>query len=157
MRNKPLTIRELSIANLKRKPLRTIGLIIVVTLVAFILFAGGILSVSLGNGLESMKARLGADLMVVPVGYDKGVEGILLKGEPAYFYFDRAVEQELKKIEGVESVSSQFYLTSLNQDCCSVPVQFVGFDPETDFSVQPWICESYSREVRDGELTFKKR
>ena len=152
MRNKPLTIRELSIANLKRKPLRTIGLIIVVTLVAFILFAGGILSVSLGNGLESMKARLGADLMVVPVGYDKGVEGILLKGEPAYFYFDRAVEQELKKIEGVESVSSQFYLTSLNQDCCSVPVQFVGFDPETDFSVQPWICESYSREVRDGEL-----
>ena len=58
MRNKPLTIRELSIANLKRKPLRTIGLIIVVTLVAFILFAGGILSVSLGNGLESMKARL---------------------------------------------------------------------------------------------------
>ena len=80
------------------------------------------------------------------------MEGILLRGEPAYFYFDRAVEQELKKIEGVESVSSQFYLTSLNQDCCSVPVQFVGFDPETDFSVQPWICESYSREVRDGEL-----
>ena len=152
MSNKPLTTGQLAIANLKRKPLRTTGLIIIVALVAFVIFGGGILSVSLKNGLESMKARLGADLLVVPVGYDEDVEGILLKGEPAYFYLDKSVEQELKNIEGVKSVSSQFYLTSLNQDCCSVPVQIIGFDPETDFSLQPWISEVYSQKVNDGEL-----
>ena len=152
MSNKPLTIWQLAVANIKRKPLRTAGLIIIVALVAFVLFAGGILSVSLKNGLESMKERLGADLLVVPVGYDEGVEGIIVKGEPAYFYFDKSVETELEKVEGVKSVSSQFYLTSLNQDCCSVPVQFIGFDPETDFSIQPWISEVYSKDIKDGEL-----
>ena len=152
MNNKPLTTGQLAVANLRRRPLRTAGLVIIVSLVAFVLFAGGILSVSLKNGLDSMKARLGADLLVVPVGYDEGVEGIILKGEPAYFYFDRSVEEKLGKIEGVKSVSSQFYLTSLNQDCCSVPVQFIGFDPKTDFSIRPWISEVYSQEVKDGEL-----
>ena len=152
MSNKPLTTWQLAQANIKRKPLRTAGLIIIVALVAFVLFAGGILSVSLKNGLESMKERLGADLLVVPVGYDEGVEGIIVKGEPAYFYFDKSVETELEKVEGVKCVSSQFYLTSLNQDCCSVPVQFIGFDPKTDFSIQPWISEVYSKDINDGEL-----
>ena len=152
MNNKPLTTGRLAISNLRRKPLRTAGLITIVALVAFVLFAGGILSTSMRNGLESMRARLGADLMVVPLGYDEGVEGIILKGEPTYFYFDKYVEQDLEKVEGVKSVSAQFFLTSLNQDCCSIPVQFIGFDPETDFSIQPWISEVYSEEVKDGEL-----
>ena len=152
MGNRPLTIRQLAVGNIKRKPLRTTGLITIVALVAFVLFAGGILSVSLKNGLESMKERLGADLLVVPVGYDEGVEGIIVKGEPAYFYFDKSVETQLETVEGVKCVSSQFYLTSLNQDCCSVPVQFIGFDPETDFSIQPWISEVYSKDIKDGEL-----
>lgn len=152
MSSRPLTTGRLSLENLKRKPLRTAGLIIIVALVAFVLFAGGILSVSMKNGLESMRARLGADLMVVPIGYDEGVEGILLKGEPAYFYFDKSVEQDLTTVKGVKNVSAQFFLTSMNQDCCDVPVQFIGFDPETDFSVQPWISEVYSGPVKDGEL-----
>lgn len=152
MNHKPLTIGRLSVSNIKRKPLRTAGLIIIVALVACVVFAGGILSVSMKNGLENVKARFGADLMVVPLGYDEGAEGILLKGEPAYFYFDRSVEQQLRSVEGIKTVSAQFYLTSLSQDCCDIPVQFIGFDPDTDFTVQPWISEVYSRSIKDGEL-----
>ena len=44
MNNKPLTTGRLAISNLRRKPLRTAGLITIVALVAFVLFAGGILS-----------------------------------------------------------------------------------------------------------------
>ena len=104
---KAITIRKLAIENLKQKPLRTAGLIIIVALTAFVLLAGGIISASLKSGLESMTARLGADLMIVPVGYDEGVEGILLKGQPAYFYLDRALENQLREVEGVSCVSSQ--------------------------------------------------
>jgi putative ABC transport system permease protein len=104
------------------------------------------------NGLQSVKARFGADLMAVPIGYDEKAEGILLKGEPSYFYFDKSVEEQIKQVEGVKSVSSQFFLTSSNQDCCDVDVQFIGFDPETDFSVQPWIAESYGGNISDGDI-----
>ena len=154
MENNALTTRYLALQNLKRKPLRTVGLLIIVALVATVIYAGGLFSAGLSNGLESMKSRLGADLMIVPTGYDEGVEGILLKGEPSYFYFDKSVEQDIQAIPGVRRTSSQFYLTSLNQDCCSIPVQFIGFDSETDFSIQPWISEVYSESVGDGELVI---
>jgi putative ABC transport system permease protein len=152
MHDKPITTFKLAYNNIKRRPLRTFGLTLIVGITAFVLFAGGIVSASMKNGLASMSSRLGADLMIVPVGYDEGVEGILLKGEPTYFYLERNLENSLKEVEGVKTVSSQFFLTSLNQDCCAIPVQFIGFDPDTDFSIQPWIKESFSGEIKDGEL-----
>ncbi len=152
MKRKALTISGLSLLNLKRKPRRTAGLAVISALLSFVLFAGSILSLSMKNGLESVKARFGADLMAVPPGYDEGVEGILLKGEPSYFYFDKSMENKIKKIDGVKNVSSQFFLTSTNQDCCEIPVQFIGFDPDTDFAVQPWISEVYDGAVKDGDL-----
>ncbi len=85
MHEKPITTGRLAVTNIKQKPLRTAGLITIVEIVAFVLLAGGIVSASMKNGLASMNARLGADLMIVPVGYDEKVEGILLKGEPTYF------------------------------------------------------------------------
>lgn len=138
--------------NLKRKPFRTAGLIVIVAMVAGAVFSGGLLSISMNNGIQSMRQRLGADLMVVPVGYDERAEGILLKGEPTYFYLDRSIEEEIKKTEGVKEVTTQFFLTSLNQECCDIPVQFIGFDPDTDFLIKPWIAEVYSKDLSDGEL-----
>ena len=90
--------------------------------------------------------------MVVPSGYDKEAEGVLLSGEPSYFYFDKSVETQLSEVEGVDKVTSQFFLTSSNQDCCAIPVQFIGFDPDTDFAVQPWIKESYSGDLGENSI-----
>ncbi len=154
MHEKPITTGRLAVTNIKQKPLRTAGLITIVAIVAFVLLAGGIVSASMKNGLVSMNARLGADLMIVPVGYDEKVEGILLKGEPTYFYLDKELEEKVKNVDGVKAVSSQFFLTSLNQDCCAIPVQFIGFDPDTDFSILPWIKENYSGNIKDGELVI---
>lgn len=154
MRNRPLTTFRLSLENLKRKPLRTAGLIVIVSLTAFVIFAGGILSASMENGLGSLRERLGADLMIVPTGYDEGAEGIILRGEPAYFYFDKSVEEQLARMDGIKNISAQFFLTSLNQDCCDVPVQIIGYDPGTDFSISPWISEVYDDTVNDGEIVI---
>ena len=152
MNEKALSTFALSLKNIIRRPFRSLGLICAVAIVSFIIFSGGIFLFSLRNGLVSMKSRLGADLMIVPLGYDKGLEGILLRGEPSYFYLDKEIENQIKGIPGVEKVSAQFFLVSLNQDCCAIPVQFIGFNPDTDFSVQPWISESYIGQIKDGEL-----
>ena len=152
MSYKALTSTDLALKNLKRKPLRTAGLIIIVGLLSFVLFGGSILSVNLKNGLDSTKSRFGADLMIIPLDAEADAEGILIKGEPNYFYFDKSLVAEIKDIQGIESSSPQFYMTSLNQDCCDVPVQFIGFEPDTDFTVQPWIEEVYAGRVNDGAL-----
>ena len=45
-----------------------------------------------------------------------------------------------------------FYLASASAGCCSIPVQIIGFEPETDFLIQPWISRSYSGTVGDGDV-----
>ena len=86
-------------------------------------------------GLNSIKSRFGADLMIVSLGAGSDMENILIRGEPNYFYFDKEFANGIAQIQGVEKASSQFFLTSTSQNCCDIPVQFVGFDPNTDFTV----------------------
>ena len=149
---KTLTSSKISYLNLKRKPFRTFTLILVVAILSFVLFGGSILSFSMKRGLSSVEERLGADLIVVPLGHEQEQESILLTGEPSYFYFNREIVNKLKEADGIKELSTQFYLTSLSAACCSFPVQINGFDPETDFSIQPWIRETVGGNLESGAL-----
>ena len=123
---------------------RTFGISLIVAALSLVMFSGFIIIFSLNSGLRSLSDRMGANLMVVPLGYESGAEGILIKGEPSYFYFDKSVLDEIQgaDIDGIEKITAQFYLTSSNQGCCDIPVQFIGIDEETDFTVLPWIEEA---------------
>lgn len=144
--------RRLPLLNLLYRPFRTSALVCLVALLAFVLFGGSVLTVSLQCGLDSVANRFGADLIVVPLGYDTGMESILLKGEPSYFYLDRGYLDPISRTEGVQQISPQFYLTSTSSDCCDLPVQLIGFDPASDFSIQPWIRESFRGELTGGAV-----
>ena len=74
-----------------RKKGRTLGLASIVATLALVMFSGLIIIFSLNNGISSLSQRMGADLMIVPLGYESGAEGVLIKGEPSYFYFDKSV------------------------------------------------------------------
>lgn len=151
-RRPPLTTSRLSAYNLGANPFRTAGLIAVVGILAFTLLGGSVLSYSLKNGLDSLKDRMGADIAVVPLEHESEYEGIILSGEPSRFYFDKGIEAQLAQIEGVDRVTSQFYISTLSAACCSVPVQVIGFNPTTDFVVQPWISKVYDKEIGEGQL-----
>lgn len=152
MKRETLTVPALAIQTLRRRPFRTACLLVITALLAFSLFGGSVLTRSLQNGMNSTEQRLGADLMVVPEGYEADAEGILLKGEPNYFYFSRAVLQKVAAVPGVSKVTAQFFLTSLSASCCSAQVQLISFDPDTDFVIRPWIAQAYGGAIGDGEL-----
>ncbi|WP_342756529.1 ABC transporter permease [Kineothrix sedimenti] len=152
MKSKPLTTIRLSVHNLQRNPFRTACLIFIVMLLSFTTFGGSLMSQSLRNGLGSLKERLGADLAVVPLDHEADYEGILLSGEPEKFYFDQSIEEQIEKVEGIDKVSSQFFISTLAAACCSVPVQVIGFDPDTDFVIQPWIAKVYREQIGDGQI-----
>jgi putative ABC transport system permease protein len=145
-------MRRLALNTLRRRPFRTVCLAAAAMVLAFTLFGGSILTASLQNGMDSLGARMGADMMVVPKGYTEKAEAVLLKGEPCSFYFDGAVADKIARVTGVTGISSQSYLTSLNRSCCDLPVQMIGFDPDTDFVIRPWIEETYSAAIGDGQL-----
>ena len=152
MKKHCLRTPQLALKNILNNPTRTVGLVLLMTVVSFVLFGGTILSLSLHNGLQNMKDRLGADIMIVPVENEADFEAVLIKGEPSCFYFSKSLEQKVAALEGVELCSSQFFLTSLDAECCDSRVQLIGFDPDTDFSVQPWISQVFDGKLSEGAV-----
>lgn len=149
---KKITSFSIAIKNILHKPIRSFGLMGIVTILSFVLFSGSILSLSLQNGLERMENRLGAELIIVPTENAKDMESILLQGTPNNFYFEKNAFDIIKNIDGIEKITYQFFLKSLNASCCSVPVQLISYDPETDFSVTPWINEVFNGKLDENSI-----
>ena len=123
---------------------RTTALVVVVALLALSMLGGHLFTSSLKRGLNSLETRLGADVLVVAddAGSQKEIEAIFLDGVPGSFYMDRQYYDEVAKIDGIDQISAQYYLATASSGCCSLPIQVIGFDPKTDFTVTPWIKES---------------
>ena len=149
---KKLTIIELAKQNLKRKPFRTVSLIVLTAVLAFSLFAGSFLVKSLNGGMQSLANRLGADIIVVPQGYDAKIESALLRGEPNSFYFKLEVVDRLKKIEGIERASPQLFVATLSAGCCSFPLQVIGIDFESDFTIKPWLQKQVTLPLTQNQI-----
>jgi len=129
----------IALKNIKRKPKRTLCLAAVTALLAFAVAGGTLLAVSMRNGADSISARLGADAMFVPLGYEPSAEGILLRGEPSTFYLDGGVARRLAAEDGVKRASPQIYIATFNSSHCAFPAQVIGYDPATDFVIAPWL------------------
>ena len=146
--------RKIALRNLRRRPARAAALLLIAAFLALSVFGGSILVMSLQNGLKSYEARLGADIVVMPYeARTKGAfESILLQGIPGTFYMDKTEYDKIVRTNGVEAAAPQFFLASSSSGCCSAAVQLIGFDPEKDFTVQPWIRERYSGTLGKGDL-----
>ena len=153
MKLRNLNTTTIAISNLKSRAFRSACLISLVTILSFTLFAGFLLTSSLKGGLDSMRQRLGSDLMVVPHGNKTDIEGALLRGEPGTFYFKKQqTEDVISGTAGVSKASSQLFIASLSKGCCAFPVQLIGFDPNTDFVIAPWISVQLKKGLQDGQL-----
>ncbi|MDC7302125.1 ABC transporter permease [Agathobacter ruminis] len=149
-----MNIAKLPLKNIISYKKRTIGLILILVILTMSLFGGSIFIKSLNNGLDSLNERLGADIIVLPKDAESEVDlqNLLLQGTPGYFYMDKSILNDLESIEGVDRISAQYFLVSANADCCSVKVQIIGFDEETDFTIKPWLNESYQGVLKDDEI-----
>jgi len=153
MKCKSLSTAQIALSNLCGNPGKTIALIVIVSIMAFALFGGAVLSRSLDNGLNSLGARLGADIAVVPPGSERYYESIILTGAPIHFYFYSNIEEQIAYISGVEQVTTQFHLATLaTSPCCTIGVHIIGIDYSTDFVVTSWIAELLERQIGDGEV-----
>ena len=144
-----MNVRQLSVKNLSRHGGRTVLLGLLVALLSAAVFGGSVLLASLRGGLESLEARMGADIVVAPKTASSKVDldEVMLDGVPSSFYMSASKIDEISELEGVELASPQYYLATMKAGCCSFPVQIIGIDPATDFTIQPWIDHAYSNEL----------
>jgi putative ABC transport system permease protein len=110
------------------------------------LMSGFTVSVSLlvGGASQSIRLaqeRLGADIIVIPAGYEQKMENAFLMGAPTTIWMPRSVVDGVAKTPGVAQVSPQMFLATLvGAHCCAVPEMFlVAYEPGTDFTLRPWL------------------
>lgn len=139
----------LPLKNLLRRPGRTAALVLLAAFLAFSVFGGSIVVRSLQSGLDSLQARLGADIIVLPSSARSKVDfqALLLQGTAGAFYMRADSLDKVLEVDGVERAAPQTFLASLKADCCAVKVQVIGIDPASDFTVRPWIERSYSSDL----------
>lgn len=143
-----MNVFELALRNMTGSAFRSW----VVALCAFLVagFTLGTLLVMRGaqQSLELASDRLGADIVVVPEGSVTKVESALLMGHPTEVWMPDSVYGRILEIPGVAAATPQLYLSTLTgAACCSVEDMFlVAYDPQTDFTVEPWLID----QIGDG-------
>jgi len=143
---------SVAVKNLRRKSFRTAVLILSIGLLVSILVFGLSFIVSVGGSLQRASDRLGADLLVVPMGARDYAEEVLLETKVKVFYMDRAIMDRVRQIEGVEDVTYQTYLETILGVCCDVPAaKVVAFNQDRDFIVKPWLSQAIGRRLQRGE------
>ncbi len=137
---KEIKIFNLAVKNLRRKFIRTAVLLLLVAVVTGTLLGATIFISGMSNALKIGTYRLGADVLVVPEKNEAQAKAALLSGEPTSFYMDRSAYDAVKGVEGVKRASPQLFIKPASFTCCyNVDVFLVAFDPETDFTVTPWL------------------
>jgi len=140
------------IRNIRSHAFYNACLLVTISILSVILFAGIVVSRSLYKGMDNMQKRLGADIMLVPKGAKEKAENMLLEGSRSTFYFDASIYEKVAAVDGISEITSQCFLKSLSADCCSSEVEIVFFDPQSDFVVAPWIETEYRKDLSGNQV-----
>ena len=143
---------NLIIENYLRNPFRSFGLSLLIAMLASSLLVGGLFSFSLSKGLNRLSSRLGADVIVIPQGTEINDQSVLLQGDSKYAYLPEGSLEFIRGLDGVEIATPQYYLTTLSASCCDQKVSVIGFDPASDFVIQPWIREVLTERLPKGAI-----
>ncbi len=127
---------------IKRNPLRSGLMAIGIVIAAAGMTAVALVMTGVNEGIANVAGRLGADVMVIPRGETiaKQFNEALITGTPATFYLEPSTIAKVSKVPGVDRASSQVFIETLtNARCCAGQFFIVGFNPDTDFTVKPWL------------------
>jgi len=129
-----------------------LALAFALALVVSLIFAGAIAMKSISTSITLGTQRLGADLMIVPKGYEDTARSTLIAGKPSLFYMPEEILDNVRKVKGVKQATPQLFLKSTDYECCSfVDVLLIAFDQETDFTIGPWLREAIDRPLARNE------
>lgn len=140
--------------NIRMRPGQSLILGAAIATLAAMLAASVLIEHASRDGLELGLKRLGADLIAVPAHLDQHALRTFMTGEAADFSMPAAVEDAIRQRPFIAQTSSQLYLKSLSgAQCCSVwNVFLIGFDPVSDFTVQPWLSSRGQRPLGPNDI-----
>ncbi|MDO5688954.1 MAG: FtsX-like permease family protein [Tissierellia bacterium] len=145
--------KDLAWLNTIRSSARSIGIVVLIFFLAFSLYFISYLTAGMNNGIRSMEDKLGADIIVLPMEVDENeYQGALINGEPSHFMMDDRVINAVNGVQGVQKCSPQVFVATISASCCAFPVQVIGIDFETDFSVTSWLQDDVELPLQRDQI-----
>jgi len=150
--NNALSLRRVPVANIRAHPLRSVVILFLALAQAACVFGGFILVTAARNELSLAERRLGADLVVYPTSCLNQVDKnrLLMLGTPVGCHQPRSALARLSSNEDIASVSHQLYVSETLEDGSTRWI--VGFEPETDFVLGPWMREGERASLPRGSV-----
>ena len=149
---KALSLRRVPLLNIRAHPIRSLVIAILALAQAACVFGGFVLVDAMRSELSLAERRLGADLVVYPTTCLNQVEKkrLLMLGTPVNCHQPRSVLARMSANEDIAAVSYQLYVSETLADGTSRWI--VGFEPETDFVLSPWIAEGEGTSLPRGSV-----
>ena len=146
-----LSTLKIAMNNIKHRRFRSVCIILLIGLVSLFITGGTLFGAGIKNGINSVKARLGADIMVFPLDAGYTLEGLLLTGEPSTVYLSADIAERIMQLEGIERATAQFFISTYDSAHCVELAQVIGYEPQTDFVIRPWLIGSKLTEPKYRE------
>ena len=147
-----LSLRRVPLMTIRAHPIRSIIIAVLALAQAACVFGGFILVGAMRAELSLAERRLGADLVVYPTSCLNQVEKkrLLMLGTPVGCHQPRSALARMSSNEDIAAVSYQLYVSETLAD--GTTRWIVGFEPETDFALSPWIAEGEGSSLPRGSV-----
>lgn len=147
-----LSLRRVPLMTIRAHPVRSIIIAVLALAQAACVFGGLILVGAMRAELTLAERRLGADLVVYPTACLNQVEKkrLLMLGTPVGCHQPRSALARMSSNEDISAVSYQLYVSETLADGSTRWI--VGFEPETDFALSPWIAEGEGTSLPRGSV-----
>ena len=145
---------RLAAENIGRRRLRALllGLSVMLAVgVGFASFTGGW---ALRGGVVTSFSRMGADIVVVPLGTLVNITSTLLTVQPTEQELDGGLAERLRAMPGVGVVAPQRVLRAQAEGRA---INLIAFDPLADFTVQPWLRPDQHLALEKGSMLIGQR
>jgi len=144
---------SIALQNLGRRKARTGLLVVAVAISSAMAFTGTVMMRSIEASMSVGFSRLGADLMVVAQDALTNITPALLTVGPT----DQTVDADLiqrANVAGIARSAAQrvFRTERSGFGGHEESVDLISFDPERDFTVQPWIAERLGRAMGPNDV-----
>ena len=150
---------SLALQNLGRRKARTLLLLAAVAVCSGAIFTGAVLMRSIETSMAVGFTRLGADMLVIPSGTLTNITAALLTAEPTDLTLDISVLPRLERLKGVRKAAPQliFRTDASGYGRGGELIDLIAFDPDRDFTVQPWLEQHLDRPLRPGDVIMGGR
>ena len=147
-----LSLRRVPLLTIRAHPVRSLIIAVLALAQAACVFGGLILVGAMRAELTLAERRLGADLVVYPTTCLNQVEKkrLLMLGTPVGCHQPRSALARMSSNEDIAAVSYQLYVSETLAD--GTTRWIVGFEPETDFALSPWIAEGEGSSLPRGSV-----